>query len=362
MPKKQCQNTVKVLIILTLFLLTICFILSAQTHAVISYRHFKEQTSAFENFFNIHQSDSKPEGDFITSASEEPIFWDLPDGANISYNPVVLFVNYHYWDSLPFYSDEEEYIFEMYANETTIFNSSYEFAKYNQYYWNLGYDWNVSHYLAGNFINVTAFFYQESDPSRNHTASIGMTIGNLKETPVINLENFSIHLFHWPGEGFSYGYYYYDPDGLNPYYHFAISSNGYVSFKFGDAELMENKDMSSTDVQELLNELISLGFFQLKDYYRAPGYDYYYDSFYQIAIQSNGVDEWRQAEEAKAFVIKPEQFSKCLIAIKNRVDSLYFTPTHWKWELLFIIGGSILGGAGVLFVIVYFFMVFRRRR
>ncbi|RLI68139.1 hypothetical protein DRO91_03225 [Candidatus Heimdallarchaeota archaeon] len=43
MPKRQCQNSVKVLAILTLFLLTICFTLSAQTRAFISHSHLKNK-------------------------------------------------------------------------------------------------------------------------------------------------------------------------------------------------------------------------------------------------------------------------------------------------------------------------------
>jgi len=359
---KKVIINLKVGVIVILFLGVFLTDSSAQTNGLLTQQDFTSEKSGknlFERFFG--QFEGKREQHAV--ASEEPIFWDLNDGANITYNPVTLFVNYFYWDALPFYSDEEEYLFEMYANETTIFNSSYQYAKYNQYYWNLGFDWNISHYTPNTFVNITVFFYQESDSSKNHTAFIGVTIRELKETPEIVLDDFTIHLFHWPGDAFSGGgYYYYNPDGVNPYYHFAIYSSGHIEFKFADREIYENNDLSRADIQALLQELISLKFFQLKNYYRAPGYDYLYDSFYQIAIKSQEVDEWRQAEEAKTFVVKPNQYAKCLAAIKNVVDNLYFAPLRWKWDLFFIIGGSILGGGGALFGLIYFIALIRRRR
>ncbi|NHK32706.1 MAG: hypothetical protein FK730_15255 [Asgard group archaeon] len=299
---------------------------------------------------------------------EEPIFWDLDDGDIIIYNPVVLFVNYYYWDNLPFYNNTEEYVFEMYANESTIFDESNPYSRYNQYYWYLGYDWNISSYEPGTLLNITVFFYQENNQNLNHSAMISVTIGELKETPTIDTNEFIIDLFHWPGSLFTYGYYFYQPTGYNSYYHFAIYPDGYVELKYGDLELYDSKDLSGSEAKELMQELINLGFFQLKDAYFSPGYDYYYQSYYQIAvksIRSGGewqVEEWRQIEECADFILRPIQYMKCLQAIKDRIDYLYFTPLRWKWDLFFIIAGSSLGGLGTIFGAIYLFTRYRRRR
>ena len=74
----------------------------------------------------------------MIEADDEPIFWDVFNGSVIIYNPFVLYVNFFYWDDLHFYDENEEYVFEMFANESTIFNSSYLYSQYNAYYWWLG--------------------------------------------------------------------------------------------------------------------------------------------------------------------------------------------------------------------------------
>ncbi|NHJ48195.1 MAG: hypothetical protein FK733_10450 [Asgard group archaeon] len=318
-----------------------------------------------KNLVKNNSADSSEIVDELVIQDEEPIFWDLDNGANITYNPVVLFVNYYYWDDLPFYDSEEEYIFEMHADEDVIFNLSYDYSKYNEFYWYLGYDWNISDYDSGTALNLTVFFYQETDINVNHTAWISVSIEDLKETPTVDFNEFTISLFHWPDSQLTSGYRYYDPDGYNAYYHFKIYEDGYVTLKYADHEIYDSKELSSSDAQELLQELIDLGFYQLKNYYFSPGYDdiwdYYYESFYQIAIDSAETDEWRQCEESDDFIVRPVQYNRCLQAIKDRVDYLYFTPLRWRWDLFFIITGSSLGGLGVVFSAIYL-LVFRRRR
>lgn len=306
--------------------------------------------------------------ELFTRLKEESIFWDLDDGDNIVYNPVVLFANHDYWDYLPFYNDQEEYVFEMLANESVIFNDSYPYSRYNQYYKYLGYNWNICSYEPGTLLNITAFFYQETNHFLNHTASITFTIGELKETPTIDLNEFIIDFFHWPGSLYTYGYYYYLPSGYNPYYHFAIYPDGYVEFKFGERELYDSNDLLSNEAKGLMQELIDLGFFQLKDAYFLLGYDYFYQSYYQIAIKSTRtggewqVDEWRQLEESADFILRQIQYQQCYQAIKDRVDNLYFTTLRWKWDLFFIISGSTLGSFGTIFGAFYLFTRYRRCR
>lgn len=300
---------------------------------------------------------------YISIEEDEPIFWDLENGSVINYNPVVLFVNYYYWDYLSFYNSSEEYIFEMYANGSIIFDSNYSYAKYNEFYWDLGYDWNISAYSPGTNLNLKVFFYQEDDININHTASIYITIDEIRESSEVDYNSFKINLFHWPGTLYSGGYYYfYEPNGLNPYYHFQIFEDGYVELKFGDLELYDSSDLSSEEAKLLMEELISFGFFQFKDAYFAPGYDYYYNSYYQIFIDSKSTQEWRQAEEARETIIKPQQYAKCLEAITDCVSELYFTPKRWRWELFLIIAGSSLGGVGVVATSVYLIFAYRRRR
>jgi len=211
-------------------------------------------------------------------------------------------------------------------------------------------------------INLTAFFYQETEPNVNHTAWITLTIGEIRETSIIDMDDFIIDLYHWPGDYLTSGYYYYDPDGLNPYYHFAIYQDGYVEFTFGEREMYESNELSESEAKALMQELIDLSFFQLKDLYQAPNYDYFWSSYYQIAISSSSIDEWRQAEECDDFVIRPRQFEYCLQAIKDLVDNISFAPKRWKWDLFFIISGSSLGGLGVLVGAFYVFTAFKRRR
>ncbi len=295
--------------------------------------------------------------------ADDPIFKNVADGDIIDYNPVSLFVNHYYWDGLPFYDSNEEYIFEMFVNENVIFNSSYEYSQYNAYFWEIGYDWNISQYTPSTDLNVTVFFYQESNPSLNHTTSIGITIDTIRATPTIDFNDFKINLFHWPGSYYTSGYHLdYNPIGVNPYYHFSIYEDGYIDFKYGERELYSNDDLSAVDAQSLMNELISLGFFQLDDVYFAPSYDYLEHSYYQIYIESNDVKVWREAEESMNYFIRPEQFSKCLEAIQEVVNDLYFEPKRWKWELALIIAGSSLGGLGFIAVSVYGMLFIRRRR
>ncbi len=88
-----------------------------------------------------------PDRQIAALADDEPIFWDILNGSTITYNPMVLFVNYYYWDNLPFYEDAQEYVFEMYANESVIFNSSNPYSTYNEYYWYLGFDCTINQIL-----------------------------------------------------------------------------------------------------------------------------------------------------------------------------------------------------------------------
>ncbi len=349
-------------ILIVIILSSILIIKSQNSNQIISINEIQGKKIQGANLLGHYFCNKiKPDTSIIVS---EPIFWEISNGSELIYNPVVLYVNYYYWDELSFYDDNEEYIFEMYANESTIFNSSYPYSKYNEYYWWLGYDWNISVYDQGTLINLTAFFYQESDPNLNHTASILVSIGEIKETPTIDFEDFIIDLFHFPGYYVSGGaYWYYEPSGLNPYYHFAIYHDGYVEFKFGDQELYQSNDLSSNDAKGLMQDLIDLGFFQLKALYQSPNFivDYGWLSWYDIKIESKSVQEDRSAEEADDYIIRPVAFSNCLQAIKKRVDNIYFEPIKWKWRLFFIVSGSSLGGLGVLLYGVYVF-TYRRRR
>lgn len=359
MRKKSSLNVSVFLLII--FLSSIFVIKSHNSDQFVNLIEIQGKKILGEDLFGEYFSDQiKPKA--IINADDEPIFWDVFNGSEIIYNPVVLFVNYYYWDALPFYDDNEEYVFEMYANESTIFNSSYIYSRYNEYYWWLGYDWNVSIYEPGTLINVSAFFYQENNPNLNHTASILVTIGELKETPTIDFEDFTIDLQHFAGTFYTGGaYWVYNPTGPNPYYHFAIFPDGYVELKYGEQELYQSNDLTSNDARGLMQDLIDLGFFQLKALYQAPDYDYYYSSWYYIEVESKSVQEWRSAEEAADYIIRPVAFSNCLQAIKDRVDNIYFEPLKWKWRLFFIISGSSLGGLGVLLYGVYVF-TYRRRR
>lgn len=295
--------------------------------------------------------------------ADRPIFWNIDDGDIIDYNPVSLFVNHNYWDDLSFYDSNEEYIFEMFVNESAIFNSSYEYSPYNTYFWEIGYDWNVSQYTPETNLNVTVFFYQESNPNLNHTASIGILIDIIRTTPTIDFDDFIINLFHWPGSYYSSGYYFdYNPTAANPYYHFSIYQDGYIQFKYGDRELYHNNDLSATDAQLLIDELISLGYFQMNDAYFAPSYDYLVHSYYQIYVESANTKVWRDAQESMDYFIRPEQFAKCFEAIQEVVNDLYFEPKRWKWDLALIIAGSSLGGLGFIAVSVYGLIFFRNRR
>ena len=359
---KRIPSQLKQVVLLIFFLGSIFIIKSQNSNQIINFSEIQGKKISGTNLFKLYNCvEFKPDTSILDS---EPIFWDISNGSEIIYNPMVLYVNYFYWDALPFYDDNEEYVFEMYANESTIFNSSYPYSKYNEYFWWLGYDWNISIYDPGTYINISAFFYQESNTNLNHTASILVTIGEIKETPTIDFEDFTIDLFHFPGSYVSGGaYWYYEPSGLNPYYHFAIFNDGYVEFKFGDRELYQSKDLSSNDVRGLMQELIDLGFFQLKALYQSPNFmvDYGWLSWYDIKIESKSVQEDRSAEEADDYIIRPVAFSNCLQAIKNLVDNIYFEPIKWKWRLFFIISGSSLGGLGVLLYGVYVF-TYRRRR
>lgn len=300
--------------------------------------------------------------DFLPDAEDDPIFYELNNDDIITYNPVVLSINDEYWEELSFYDENEDYGVEMYADSEVIFNSSYSYYEYPQYYWERPFDWNVSHYSSGRNLNLTACFYQLSDRNLNHSESINVTIGQIKETPIIDLANFSINLFHFPGTYYEddFSYYFYNPNGLNPYYHFTIYEDGYTTLKFGNLELYESKELDEEDATSLIEEIINLGFFQLKDYYFAPSFDWLYHSWYDITIESVNVNESRGADESIDFHINPLQYAKCLQAIKDRVDTLYFEPIRWKWDLFFIIAGSTLGGFTVIAMAIYVFSYKRR--
>ena len=209
---------------------------------------------------------------------------------------------------------------------------------------------------------MTVFFYQEDNPNLNHTASISIDIKEMKQTPYVDFNNFTISLFHWSGSLHTYAYWYYQPSGFNPYFHFKIYDDGYVRLKFGDRELYDTNDLSGSEAKALIQELIDLGFYQLKRVYFSPGYSVTDYSYYQIAIDSAGTDTWRSCEESDYFIIRPKQYEKCLQAIKDRVDYLYFTPLRWKWEIALIIAGSTAGGLGVVVGSLYMIAFIRRRR
>ncbi|MFW9923398.1 MAG: hypothetical protein ACFFDW_08965 [Candidatus Thorarchaeota archaeon] len=358
-------STSSVIVIIFLSIISLSCIQGQIANDLMSSYLIKDKIKGSEIFTYYKIDRSKlVEQKEINSVEDEPIFWDLENGSIINYNPVVLFVNYYYWDNLDFYNSSEEYVFEMYANESVIFDFSYEYSRYNQYFWELGYDWNVSEYSVNTNIELEVFFYQETNPNMNHSASINISIGEITETPIIDYESFKINLFHWPGTYYSSGYnnYFYDPTGPNPYYQFIIYDDGYVELKYGERDLYDSNDLSADEAKDLMELLISLGFFQLKDAYFTPGYDYLIHSYYQIFVDSMSTQVWKQVEEAKTNVIKPNQFSLCLNEITNVVSQLYFEPVRCKWEIALIISGSTLGGLSFFVFLGYIIFAFRRRR
>lgn len=98
------------------------------------------------------------------------------------------------------------------------------------------------------------------------------------------------------------------------------------------------------------------------DTYFSPSYDYLVHSYYQISVESENIDVWWDAEELMDYFIRPEQFAKCLNAIQDLVNDLYFEPKRWKWELALIIAGSSLGDLGFIAVSVYGMIFIRNRR
>ena len=72
-----------------------------------SYNSFLKKPSEFDNSLILNNgilgknlvkeknANSEVLANFTTD-NEEPIFWDLDNGANITYNPIVLFVNYYF--------------------------------------------------------------------------------------------------------------------------------------------------------------------------------------------------------------------------------------------------------------------------
>ncbi|MBD3191795.1 MAG: hypothetical protein GF308_14205 [Candidatus Heimdallarchaeota archaeon] len=296
----------------------------------------------------------------------EPIFWDLPDNATINYNPVVLSLNHYFWDYLEIYNTSEEYFLEISANDKLVFDSYANGSDYDNY-WFYPYEWNVSSYPSGTPVDITVFFYQGNNHSINHTASINVNIDLQDISPTIDLDDFKINLFHWPGTYYSGGYYpYFDPSGPNPYYHLTIYSDGLCELKFAEQSLQESHDYSSEEAKELMQRLQALRVFDLKDAYYFPSYDYFECSTYQIYIDSRSVQEWRESQESYdyrtlEFPLFPTQFSKVIDAILNDMSQLYFKPKRWPWEIAFWIAGGSVGGLACIFMAVYVF-VFRRRR
>ena len=99
----------------------------------------------------------------------------------------------------------------------------------------------------------------------------------------------------------------------------------------------------------------------MKNYYFAPSYYYLEHSWYDILVESVGVNESRGADESMYYYIVSQQYTKCLQTIKDLVDNLYFEPIRWKWDLFFIIAGSSLGGFTVIAMAIYVFSYKRRR-
>jgi len=260
-------------------------------------------------------------------------FWGLGNGSIIDYNPVCIFANDSYWESLVMYNSNNEYYFEASYNGTILFDSTYEYSNYSDF-WYDGYEWNVSSFFPNKCLNLSMSFYLYSDPSINHTNSIMIFFDTLRLAPEINFNDFIIDLFHFPGTFYESGYYYFfNPSGPNTYYHFAIFSDGYVQLKYGDLELYENHDLTANDIQDLVQELFDLGFFQLRNNYYPISYDYYYHSYYDIMVTSDFGNESRSIFEAYEFHLVPEHYNKCLQAIIEKVGYLYYTPLRWNWEL-----------------------------
>lgn len=288
-------------------------------------------------------------------------FWGLKNGSIINYNPICIFANDSYWDSLAMYNSHNEYYFEVTYNGTTLFDSTYEYSNYSDF-WYDGFEWNVSSFFPNKCLNLSMSFYRYDDPSINHTNSIMIYFETLRTTPTINLNDFIIDFFHFPGTLYESGYYYFfNPDGPNAYFHFAIYSDGYVQLKYQNLELYENKDLTAADIQELVQELTDLGFFQLRNNYYPISYDYYYHSYYDIMVTSDFGNESRSIFEAYDFHLVPEQYYKCLRAIIEKVGYLYYTPLRWNWELFWIVAGSSLGGLGTIVMAVMIFSRVRRR-
>ncbi|MHA1243336.1 MAG: hypothetical protein ACTSP7_02070, partial [Candidatus Heimdallarchaeota archaeon] len=228
-------------------------------------------------------------------------FWGLKNGSIINYNPVCIFANDSYWESLTMYNSHNDYYFEASYNGTTLFDSTYEYSNYSDF-WYDGYEWNVSSFFPNKCLNLSMSFYLYGDPSINHTNSIMIYFDILRLTPTINLNDFEIDFFHLPGSQ-DYGYQFFTPYGTNSYYHFAIFSDGYIQLKYGDLELYDNHDLTTTDIQDLLHELIDLGFFQLRNNYypMSSAYDLYYSSYFDIKITSDFGNESRSIFEAYDF-------------------------------------------------------------
>lgn len=296
----------------------------------------------------------------------EPIFWDLQENETINYNPVVLSLNHYYWDSLEIYNDSEEYFLEISANNELIYDSYANNSNYYNY-WFYPYEWNVSSYLSETPVELVVYFYQGNNHSINHTASINVIIAPYDEPPTIDLDDFKINLFHWPGTYYSGGYYpYFDPYGPNPYYHLTIYSDGLCELKYGEQSLQESRDYSSEKAKELMQRLQALRVFEFKEAYYFPSYDYFECSTYQIYLDSRSVQEWRESQESYdyrtlEFFLYPTQFSKAIDAILDDISSLYFKPKRWPWQIAFWIAGGSVGGLACIFMAVYVF-VFRRRR
>jgi len=288
-------------------------------------------------------------------------FWGLKNGSLIDYYPVCIFANDSYWDSLSFYNSSKEYYFEATYNGTVLFDSIYEYSNYSDF-WYDGFEWNVSSFFPNKCLNLSMCFYQYDNPSFNHTNYIMIYFETLRLTPTINVNDFIIDLFHFPGSYYEDGYYYYfDPDGPNAYYHFAIFSDGYVQFKYKDNELYENHDLTAVDIQELLQDLIDLGFFQLKDNYYPSSHSFTDDSYFDIIITSDFGNESRSIFEAYYLHLIPEQYDKCLQAILHKIGYLDYNSLRWNWTLFWTIAGPIGGVLGLAIMGVMVFSRVRRR-
>ncbi len=123
----------------------------------------------------------------------------------------------------------------------------------------------------------------------------------------------------------------------------AITFNDFYEKKLTGRELVSKFEYENTESNFVADRPI---FWNIDDAYFAPSYDYLVHSYYQLYVESNSIKVWRDTEESTDYFIRPEQFAKCLEAVQEVVNDLYFEPNRWRWDLVLIIAGSSLGGIG----------------